>query len=86
MAQTRDGGYVLAGWEAKTIPDREVIAIRADQLELLYTLSGLCNSVYGLAFSAGGSPIASASVGRTIRSWKVARRQGGHTFSIRGDD
>jgi WD40 repeat protein len=31
VAETPDGGYVLAGWEAKTIPDRDVIAIKTDE-------------------------------------------------------
>jgi pimeloyl-ACP methyl ester carboxylesterase/dipeptidyl aminopeptidase/acylaminoacyl peptidase len=31
VAQTPDGGYVLIGWEAKTIPDRDVIAIKTDE-------------------------------------------------------
>jgi hypothetical protein len=31
VAQTPDGGYVLAGWEAKTIDDRDVIAIKTDE-------------------------------------------------------
>jgi DNA-binding beta-propeller fold protein YncE len=31
VAQTPDGGYILAGWEAKTIPDRDVIAIKTDE-------------------------------------------------------
>ncbi len=30
VAQTPDGGYILTGWEAKTIPDRDVIAIKTD--------------------------------------------------------
>ena len=30
VAQTPDGGYILIGWEAKTIPDRDVIAIKTD--------------------------------------------------------
>jgi len=32
VAQTPDGGYVLIGWEAKTIPDRDVIAIKTDEM------------------------------------------------------
>ena len=32
VAQTPDGGYILAGWEAKTIPDRDVIAIKTDEV------------------------------------------------------
>ena len=32
VAQTPDGGYVLAGWEAKTIPDRDVIAIKTNEI------------------------------------------------------
>jgi sugar lactone lactonase YvrE len=55
----------------------------ADQLELLSTLSGHSNRVYGLAFSGDGSQLASASADNTIRSWDVASGQGGHTFSIR---
>jgi WD40 repeat protein len=31
VAQTPDGGYILAGWEAKTIPDRDVITIKTDE-------------------------------------------------------
>jgi hypothetical protein len=31
VAQTPDGGYVLTGWEAKTIPDRDVILIKTDE-------------------------------------------------------
>jgi len=31
VAQTPDGGYVLVGWEAKTIPDRDVIAFKTDE-------------------------------------------------------
>jgi len=31
VAQTPDGGYVLTGWEAKTIADRDVIAIKTDE-------------------------------------------------------
>ena len=31
VAQTPDGGYVLTGWEAKTIDDRDVIAIKTDE-------------------------------------------------------
>jgi hypothetical protein len=31
VAQTPDGGYVLAGWEAKTIDDRNVIAIKTNE-------------------------------------------------------
>jgi hypothetical protein len=31
VAQTPDGGYVLIGWEAKTIPDRDAIAIKTDE-------------------------------------------------------
>ncbi|MFX1411985.1 MAG: hypothetical protein ACFFA6_16690, partial [Promethearchaeota archaeon] len=31
VAQTPDGGYVLTGWEAKTIPDRDVIAIKTNE-------------------------------------------------------
>ncbi len=30
VVQTPDGGYVLTGWEAKTIPDRDIIAIKTD--------------------------------------------------------
>jgi hypothetical protein len=32
VAQTPDGGYALIGWEAKTIPDRDVIAIKTDEM------------------------------------------------------
>ena len=32
VAQTPDGGYVVVGWEAKTIPDRDVIAIKTDEV------------------------------------------------------
>jgi hypothetical protein len=32
VAQTSDGGYVLAGWEAKTIDDRDVVAIKTNEL------------------------------------------------------
>ncbi|MGD8752988.1 MAG: hypothetical protein PVG14_16255, partial [Anaerolineales bacterium] len=32
VAQTPDGGYVLTGWEAKTIPDRDVIIIKTDEM------------------------------------------------------
>jgi dipeptidyl aminopeptidase/acylaminoacyl peptidase len=32
VAQTPDGGYLLTGWEAKTIPDRDVILIKTDEL------------------------------------------------------
>jgi WD40 repeat protein len=31
VVQTPDGGYILTGWEAKTIPDRDVIAIKTDE-------------------------------------------------------
>jgi CubicO group peptidase (beta-lactamase class C family) len=31
VAQTPDGGYILTGWEAKTIPDRDVIVIKTDE-------------------------------------------------------
>jgi len=31
VEQTPDGGYILTGWEAKTIPDRDVIAIKTDE-------------------------------------------------------
>jgi len=31
VAQTPDGGYVLTGWEAKTIDDRDVILIKTDE-------------------------------------------------------
>jgi len=31
VAQTPDGGYVLTGWEAKTIPDRDVILIKTNE-------------------------------------------------------
>jgi hypothetical protein len=31
VAQTPDGGFVLAGWEAKTIPDRDAILIKTDE-------------------------------------------------------
>ena len=54
-----------------------------DELELLSTLSGHSNRVYGLAFSGDGSHIASTSADKTIRLWNVASGQGGHTFSIR---
>ncbi len=30
VAQTPDGGYVAAGWEARTIPDRDVYLIKTD--------------------------------------------------------
>ena len=32
VAQTPDGGYVLTGWEAKTIDDRDVIAIKTNEM------------------------------------------------------
>jgi hypothetical protein len=32
VAQTLDGGYVLTGWEATTIDDRDVIVIKTDAL------------------------------------------------------
>jgi TolB protein len=32
VAQTPDGGYVLAGWEAKTYEDRDVIVIKTDEM------------------------------------------------------
>jgi acetyl esterase/lipase len=32
VAQTPDGGYVLTGWEAKTIDDRDVIAIKTNEV------------------------------------------------------
>lgn len=32
VVQTPDGGYVLAGWEAKTYDDRVVIAIKTDEM------------------------------------------------------
>jgi len=32
VAQTPDGGYVLTGWEAKTIDDRDVIAIKTNEI------------------------------------------------------
>jgi hypothetical protein len=32
VAQTPDGGYVLTGWEAKTIDDRDVIIIKTDEM------------------------------------------------------
>ena len=54
-----------------------------DQLELLSTLSGHNDHVYGLAFSGDGSQLASSSADKTIRSWDVASGQVGHTFSIR---
>jgi len=31
VAQTADGGYVLTGWEARTIDDRDVILIKTDE-------------------------------------------------------
>jgi hypothetical protein len=31
VAQTPDGGYVLTGWEARTYPDRDVIAIKTNE-------------------------------------------------------
>ncbi|MGD9144152.1 MAG: PQQ-binding-like beta-propeller repeat protein [Anaerolineae bacterium] len=31
VAQTADGGYILSGWEAKTIDDRDVIALKTDE-------------------------------------------------------
>jgi hypothetical protein len=31
VAQTPDGGYVLAGWEARTIDDRDAIVIKTDE-------------------------------------------------------
>ncbi|MGD9049978.1 MAG: hypothetical protein PVF77_18135, partial [Anaerolineae bacterium] len=31
VAQTPDGGYILTGWEAKTIPDRDVIVLKTDE-------------------------------------------------------
>jgi WD40 repeat protein len=31
VAQTPDGGYILTGWEAKTIDDRDVIAIKTNE-------------------------------------------------------
>ena len=33
VAQTPDGGYILTGWEAKTIDDRDVIAIKTNEME-----------------------------------------------------
>lgn len=32
VAETPDGGFVIAGWEAKTIDDRDVILIKTDEL------------------------------------------------------
>jgi dipeptidyl aminopeptidase/acylaminoacyl peptidase len=32
VAQTPDGGYILTGWEAKTIDDRDVIAIKTNEI------------------------------------------------------
>jgi Tol biopolymer transport system component len=32
VEQTPDGGYIIIGWEAKTIPDRDVIAIKTDDV------------------------------------------------------
>jgi hypothetical protein len=32
VAETPDGGYVVGGWEAKTIPDRDVVAIKTNEV------------------------------------------------------
>jgi Tol biopolymer transport system component len=32
VAQTPDGGYILTGWEAKAIDDRDVILVKTDEL------------------------------------------------------
>ncbi|MGD2146760.1 MAG: WD40 repeat domain-containing protein [Anaerolineae bacterium] len=66
----------------------ELIAITADtagQVELLDTLTGHTDRVYGLAFSSGGGLLVSGSRDGTIRVWDVASRREIQTLDGTGD-
>jgi len=67
-------------------PDLEVISsATTDQVELLHTLSGHDDRIYGLDFSSNGRLLASGSWDGTIRVWDVASRQEVQAFDEHGD-
>jgi WD40 repeat protein len=54
----------------------------ADQVELLHTLDGHSDRVIDLAFSGDGACLASSSLDRTIKLWRVVNWQEVHAFSM----
>jgi WD40 repeat protein len=67
-------------------PSLDVISsVTADQVELLHTLSGHDDRVYGLDFSSDGRLFVSGSWDGTIRVWDVALWQEVQAFDEHGD-
>jgi WD40 repeat protein len=62
-----------------------ITADTVDQVELIHTLKGHTDRVYGLDFSSDGRWLASGSWDGTIRVWDVASRQEMQAFDGHGD-